>query len=254
MPYAHLLPELERIITEAGKLALEERARMEHRLKPDGSIVTTVDDAVEAYIDPLLVELLPGSTVWGEESGFQEEGPEGLWVVDPIDGTSNFTFGSPIWGVSVALVKGEHIELGAVFVPELHELYLSARGHGVTLNGEQLPPIPPGKIEPFNLVSYNDTVVKHVAGSAMPGKMRCGGAFVVDAAFALSQRYRGMIGMKEKLYDMAACVLMGRELGADIRYADGDPLVISKLKKDEKVGRPWIIFPRESGFYLGGGR
>jgi myo-inositol-1(or 4)-monophosphatase len=248
--YAHLLPELEDICRQGATIALDAREKLDHRLKPDGSIVTNADDLVEQYVDAQLLAMLPGSTVWGEESGFSDEGAGGLWVVDPIDGTSNFTFGSPLWGISIALVRGPDIELGAVFLPQLEEMYLSAKGHGVTRNGELLQQIPPGEIKPHNLVSYNETVVKHVSGSSMPGKMRCTGAFVVDGVFTMAQRYRGMIGMREKLYDAAACMLMAQELGMDVRYADGSPLLIEALKRDEKIGKPWLMFPRDSGFFL----
>ena len=66
----------------------------------------------------------------------------------------------------------------------------------------------------------------------------------------LRQRLRGLVGLSEKLYDIAACVLMGQELGADVRYADGRPFDVGALKADRKIAAPWVIFPRDSGFVL----
>ncbi len=197
-----------------------------------------------------LPRLVPGSTVWGEEYGPEEEGPGGLWVVDPVDGTSNFSFGSPLWGVSAALVQGDEVLVGAVFLPDLGELYLAERGLGAYLNERPLPPIPAGPIRPEELVDYSDGVLRQAEAGQIPGKMRLSGSFVVAGAFVVTQRIRGLIGHKEKLYDIGACVLMGQELGADIRYADGEPLDLDKWKRPAQAGRPWIIFPKESGFFL----
>jgi len=120
----------------------------------------------------------------------------------------------------------------------------------VQRNGVSLKPIPGGTIEGEELVSYSDRI--HGMFPDLPGKMRYAGAFVIDGCFVASQRYRGLIGQREKLYDVAACILFGQELGADVRYANGDPLDLLALTEDRKIGRPWIIFPSDSGFLLSG--
>ena len=248
MPPAELLPELAEIVLQAGKIAQEKRLELKTQLKPDGSILTNADQAVEEFLRERLTHLIPGSTVWGEEFGHENEGAGGQWLVDPVDGTSNFSFGSPLWGVSVGLMSDAQIDLGAVFLPDLDELYLSARGGGVTCNGKPLPPIPPGPVQRHELVSYNDQVLSKY--SDLPGKMRHAGAFVIDGCFVAQQRYRGLIGIRERLYDIAACVLFGLELGADVRYADGTPIDFVALQANVKIRQPWIIFPKESGLFL----
>jgi fructose-1,6-bisphosphatase/inositol monophosphatase family enzyme len=80
--------------------------------------------------------------------------------------------------------------------------------------------------------------------------MRISGAFVVDGTFTATQRFRGMVGMSERLYDIAASVLINQEVGAEIRYTDGDAFLIADLKRDAKIDRPWMMFPSASGFYL----
>lgn len=248
---AALLQGLECAARRGGAIAQDARLHMVRDLKPDGSMVTNGDREVETYLRGELATLVEDSTFWGEEFGFAEEGSGGLWVIDPIDGTSNYSYGSPLWGVSIAWIVGDRIEAGAVMLPDLDELYLCVRGHGVTVNDAPLPPIPPGRIATSELVSYSDYVVKACPRGDLPGKMRCSGAFVVDGTFVLRQRLRGLIGLSEKLYDMAACALMAQELGADVRYADGRPLDIGALKADRKIAKPWLIFPSGSGFLLG---
>lgn len=249
-----LLAGLGSIVEEAGSLAQQiRRAGFEREIKPDGSIVTPADVAVEKLLRKTLPEIYPDTNVWGEELGFEPEGEGGLWLVDPIDGTSNFAFGAPGWGVSVALLRENQLELAAVVLPDLHETYLAERGRGSFCNGTPMAPIPAGPIRPEELVSYDDRIPRMFPKSSLPGKMRCSGAFVIEGTFAARQRWRGMVGMNEKLYDVAACVLIAQELGADIRYADGDPFVVGDLVKDAKIDRPWLIFPPESGFYLPAG-
>jgi myo-inositol-1(or 4)-monophosphatase len=249
--YLALLPPLQELVRQAGDLAIKTRQYLTRQLKGDGSIVTNADELVENFLRTELTKLLPGSTVWGEEFGFSAPGESGLWLVDPIDGTSNFSFGSPLWGVSVGFYNRGYIEMGCVFLPDLDELYSAVRGNGVTFNGTKLPRIPAGAVRPEELVSYyGEKVLKAIPNP--PGKMRCAGAFVVDGCFVASQRYRGLIGIREKLYDIAPCVLFGEELCADIRYADGQPFRLDKLLKDEKIEKPWIIFPSQSGFVLSG--
>lgn len=240
------LTELGRIAAEAGVLAQKERGRLVRELKPDGSIVTNGDKAVETWLRERLVAFVPGTTVWGEEFGFEDAGPNGRWLVDPIDGTSNYAYGSPLWGVSIALEVGGRLTLGAVNLPDLGELYLGEDGGGAYLDGEPLPPVEPGPIRPEHLTSYNDRVAATLTD--IPGKQRLSGAFVIDGTFAVRGRYRALVAMREKLYDVAACVILARELGMDVRYVDGSPFEERELLVDRHIGRPWGILPAETGW------
>lgn len=234
---------------KAGAIAQQARRELKRELKPDGSIVTNGDRIVEEYLRKELPKLVD-APIWGEEFGYATENANGVWTVDPVDGTTNYSFGSPLWGVSIALVKGDSIEMGAVYLPDLDEMYLASRGNGSYCNGQRLSAIPTGPIEKFETISYNDNVLQRCPGEKLPGKMRCSGAFVVDGAFVAQQRYRGLIGVREKLYDMAACVCICRELGAEVRYLDGEALSVSALREDKAIAKPWVIFPGKSEFLL----
>jgi len=111
---AQLLPKLGDIVSEAGRIAQQARTEPKREIKPDGSIVTNGDRLVEQFLRAELTHLVPGSKVWGEEFGHSAEGEGGLWLVDPVDGTTNYAYGSPLWGVSVALLRGSSLKLGAV--------------------------------------------------------------------------------------------------------------------------------------------
>lgn len=229
-------------------MAREIRGSLKRELKPDGTIVTTADRAVETLFRRELTQLVPGATIWGEEEGYAEPGENGLWVVDPIDGTSNFAYGGPLWGVTAALVQGSEIVVGVICLPDLDEMYVAERGAGATRDGAALDPIPPGAIRPEELVGYCEWVPRRLPGVEIPGKMRCLGSFVIEGAFVATQRLRGLMGVRERLYDVAASVLLGQELGAEIRNVDGTPIDIEKLSRHGRFEKPWMIFPADNGF------
>lgn len=238
-----MLEELGALCREAGDLALAMQAGASYDLKSDGSIVTGADRAVEDLLREGCAKLLPGSAFWGEESGFQGMVDGGLWAVDPIDGTSNYAFGSILWGISIALIQqGPSLVAGAIYLPALNELFLCERGQGVTRNGEQLPPPAPGAVKAHELLGCNETVLR-ARPDGMAGKLRCAGAFVVDAAFTLTQRYRGMLGNREMLYDVAATLMMAEELGFEVCYLDGDRVEVAGLLHDRRISQPWSILP-----------
>ncbi len=243
---ADLRASIAEIAIRAGRLALDAKGATESFLKPDGSIVTTADRDVESFIRSELHKLTPSIPVWGEEHGFAQDDGDGVWVVDPIDGTTNYAAGAPLWGVSIALVQESTIQVGALAIPEFDELYLAARGEGATRNDRTLNVLSPGPIEPSGVVGYCEAVAK--LGLSLPGKQRCLGSFVVEGTWVASGRFRGMVGMRERLYDVAAAVLLIEELGGDVRYADGHPFEVRPLLDGRRIDRPWILFPPDSGF------
>jgi myo-inositol-1(or 4)-monophosphatase len=243
------LTRLGALLHESGRIATSERERMKVESKPDDSLVTNADKAVERYLRGELPKLAPGSTIWGEEEGYEPEGPGGLWLVDPIDGTSNFRFSQPLWGISIGLYRNGVLDLGGIMLPDLHETYLAAKGQGAILNGNSLPQIQPGPVQSSQLVNIEtDLLITH--GKSLPGKARISGAFVIAGCWVANQRFRGLISEGESLYDVAASIVINRELGADVRYANGDAFDESALVRPVPLTPPWIIFPRESGFFL----
>ncbi|MFZ4506676.1 MAG: inositol monophosphatase family protein [Fimbriimonas sp.] len=243
-----LLAELGRITEEAGRIAQHARLEMSRELKSDGSIVTNGDRAVETFLRKELTNLVPGSTVWGEEFGKDPVGVAGRWAVDPIDGTSNFAFGSPLWGVAIGLVVGQDVTLGSANLPDLGEVYLCQLGSGVTRNGVALPAIPTGSVAPEELVCVNESLVSRFSTRMWPGKLRNSGSAIIDGMFTVSQRFRGLMGLRENLYDLAPTILMGRELGGDVRFADGEPIDLDHFGVEERIQKPWMLFPRGAGY------
>ena len=106
-------------------------------IKPDGSPVTDVDQAVERALRERLAQRRPHHSVLGEEFGASGEG-EWRWYLDPIDGTSQFVDGEPGWLTFVALGRGPEITVSAVAVPGRAQQWWAASGEGAFRNGERL--------------------------------------------------------------------------------------------------------------------
>lgn len=99
------------------------------------NIVTSADLAVQAHLEKALCALLPGSAVFGEEGSSQSAAGEYLWVVDPIDGTANFSRGIPECAISVGLLHKNKAVLGAVYNPGRDRMFSGVRGAGAWCNG-----------------------------------------------------------------------------------------------------------------------
>lgn len=104
----------------------------------NSNYVTSCDIAVEKFLSEKLRELLPGSLVIGEESDDNPSDGELLWVIDPIDGTSNFIRDIGISAISVGLVKKGEPYLGVVYQPYRDEMFYAKTGEGAYLNGERI--------------------------------------------------------------------------------------------------------------------
>ena len=104
--------------------------------KPDLTPVTDADRAVERALRERIASKRPGDTVLGEEEG--DEGGDIRWILDPIDGTKNFSRGLPVWATLIALERGGEVVCGVVSAPALGHRWWAARGEGAWRDGERL--------------------------------------------------------------------------------------------------------------------
>ncbi|MCS6830953.1 MAG: inositol monophosphatase [Armatimonadota bacterium] len=215
-----LIEEVKNCVVEAGKLAQQLADGFTLETKSDDSFVTNADRAVESYLREHLARLVPEAGFFGEEEGFTNQHARLLWAIDPIDGTSNYVFGIPLWGVSVALVKDERIQLGVIFLPVLSELYWAETGNGAYLNGKRITAVDSEQFTSEDIICYaSDAVTAELLGK-MPGRPRCFGSAVVKLAWTAAGRVRGALSLG-RLYDLAAGLLLCREAGCETRYLSG---------------------------------
>lgn len=130
-----------RVAREAGELAADGRARGVPAVDSKTTLtdmVTEYDRATETLVVERLRSARPQDGMVGEE-GSDITGSSGVrWVIDPIDGTTNFLYDLPLWAVSIGAVDDQGGLVGAVFIPPLGELFAAARGRGATLDGRPL--------------------------------------------------------------------------------------------------------------------
>lgn len=211
-----------------------------HR-KDDGTLFTEADLACQHALGRLLPTILT-YPVLGEEMTEQEQEalwaahPDGLWVVDPIDGTTNFVNGLPYFAISVALMKGGRSELGVIYNPVLDEMFYACRGEGAHLNGVRLPlkktakPIADAvaSIDLKYLRSARLTARLHsVAPCASQRNM---GSSTLDWCYLAAGRYDIYLHGGQRLWDYAAGCLILEEAGGRVVSLDGD---------DYWHGEPW---------------
>ncbi len=128
------------VAREAGKLLMTFTAETKDiRKKGAVNLVTAADIASQELIVARLKAAFPEHGVLAEEEGLDHTaGAKHLWIVDPLDGTTNYSHGYPVFGVSVALSVNGHITVGAVFNPNSGELFAAEQGRGATLNGSPI--------------------------------------------------------------------------------------------------------------------
>ena len=108
------------------------------RYKGEVDLVTEVDEQAERVIKEILVGAFPSYGMLAEEGGRVSGGGDARWIVDPLDGTTNFAHGLPIFAISIALERAGEVVLGVVHDPIREETYVAERGRGATLNGEPI--------------------------------------------------------------------------------------------------------------------
>src|SRR3982075_1972286 len=144
----NFLPVMAEIAREAGALLMDYfRQRVKVEYKGEADLVTIADRKSEALIRERLRQHWPSFDILGEEGGLQDTGSDYRWYVDPLDGTTNFAHGYPVFCVSMALERrspgdrgeGQGVRIaGVVYDPTRDELFSAEQGRGAQLNGEKI--------------------------------------------------------------------------------------------------------------------
>lgn len=187
-------------------------------------VVTNVDFAVEKMVKDAVATAFPEDSILGEETGTTLSGSSGrLWIVDPIDGTTNFSKGIPHSCVSIALVEDGKTETAVVYDPYLDELFEAVRGNGAFLNGR--------KIRVSGISELNEAVINTGYQYNANGMrkwisadysdffekvraMRIMGSAVLDQCYVAAGRIDGFWEYGLKPWDVAAGNLIASEAGA----------------------------------------
>jgi myo-inositol-1(or 4)-monophosphatase len=191
------------------------------REKGERDFVTEVDTASEAMIKETLAAAFPSIGFLAEESAAAQAG-EAFWIIDPLDGTTNFIHGYPAIGVSIALMEDRRITVGCVYDPLREELFEAEAGGGASLNGKPIRVSGARRLEesllgtgfPFSVAEHIDAYLA-VFRELFRGcrDIRRAGAAVLDLSHVAAGRLDGFWELYLKPWDMAAGSLIVREAG-----------------------------------------
>ena len=201
----------------------------EARHKADGTVVTNIDTTIERFLREAISARFPDHAILGEEYGFEARADNApLWAIDPIDGTVNLANGLPHWGVSVALIAGGEPVVGVVSCPLLGasgvmgETFAAARGAGATLNGVPLPALlQRGEMTWDDTYAICSVSVREVDFSRLPVRLRIHGSAALELCWVAAGRLIGAQSIGTSLYDVAAGILLAREVGAETAWLSG---------------------------------
>lgn len=227
-----------------------------HQHKGDGSLCTEADIAAQSALTKRL-QAIVNVPVLGEEMTAAEQhalwkaGHDGLWCIDPIDGTSNFVRGLPYFAVSVALLRGEKSVLGVVFDPVGNEMFAAEHERGAFLNGERLhdrlAAIPMAQaLASVDLKRLNRKLVTKLAAEPPYASQRNFGASALDWCYTAVGRYDMYLHGGQKLWDYAAGALIFVESGGHACCIETDDFALGDIwqrsviaARDEKLFEQW---------------
>jgi len=218
--------------------------------KGDINLVTEVDIASEALIRDAISNRYPRHQVLAEEGGLAESSSEYRWIVDPLDGTTNYAHGYPCFCVSIGLeYKGEVI-LGVVYDPMRNELFSAERGAGAVLNNRAIRVSTTGELMqsllstgfPYDIKTARLTNLDHWSNFAMNAQaLRRDGAAALDLCYVACGRYDGFWELNLSPWDTAAGALIVEEAGGLVTNFRGASFSNYQL---EIVASNGLIHPR----------
>ena len=222
----------ETIAREAGRLLAENAGRTQ-KIEHKGAIdlVTEMDKASEALVVERLRARFPGAAILAEEGTGTPGTTGGRWIVDPLDGTTNYAHGHPQWCVTLAYEEGGRVRAGVTFDPLRDEMFAASEGDGATLNGRAIRvsrvatldaamvatgfPYDRRERAPYYMAFYEAAVV------ATQGVRRAGSA-ALDMAWVANGRLDAYFEQGIKPWDVAAGEILVREAGGIVTdYAGG---------------------------------
>jgi len=238
-------------VRQASELALQLRGRVAPDIKPDNTLVTAADREIEAFLQEKLAQLAPGFSFLGEETGLTGDADAPCWIIDPIDGTTNFVRGIPLWCISVGLVHRGAAIFGVLAVPPQNEILWAERGGGAWLQTNaivgEMPA--PQRLRAFDsdslmqedLIACNTTAQNAVNWDGVPCRARNLGSLAYHLAAMARGSLAAALSRQHKLYDIAAGICLCEEAGCIARYLDGREWLAEVVAPKEPM--PLLVAP-----------
>lgn len=234
----------EQAVREAGKLFLKNDSESRKIVeKGFANYVTEVDYAVQEFLIEELTKVIPGSNIISEEADenrYDLEKP--TWILDPVDGTTNFMYGHRHSAISLALFTEGKPTMGIIYNPEADEMFIAQSGKGATLNGKDIK-VSSNELLSNGLIAFGTTpyerakadetfeAVKRVYKNCRD--LRRAGSAALDIAYVACGRLDGYFELRIQPWDYAAGIIILQEAGGTITDWEGNSL--EKLKPSSVV-------------------
>jgi len=234
------LSELDSLFELVSQRQLKDFGNISASSKSDGSLITSCDLWSDKKIVDGLASIVPDEGVLSEEGVKSIPKTKAYWVVDPLDGTTNFAAGIPYWSISVARFVYGKPQSSFLIIPTLKKKFVSIKGKGVWLNNKKIEPNNNHKSECVSLCSRSIKILQKKPNSIFPGKIRLLGVSSLNlTSVAMGQTF-GAIESTPKIWDIAAAWLLLEELNCSIEWLETDPINLISGKNLSDVNFPLI--------------
>ena len=235
------LREIDNLLDLISLRQLKDFGNISVNNKADGSLITSCDLWSDKTIVDGLASIAPDEGVLSEEGEKYIPNTKAYWVVDPLDGTTNFAAGIPYWSISVARFVDNVPQSSFLIIPTLKKKFVSIKGQGVWLNNNKISPNQTiYQSECISLCSRSIKILQKKPNSVFPGKIRLLGVSSLNLiSVAMGQTF-GAIESTPKIWDIAAAWLLLEELNCSIEWLETNPLNLVSGQNLSNVNFPLI--------------
>ncbi len=225
---------------EAGKFLkynVGKVKNIEMKQGEERNLVSEIDKGSEERIITIIRRHFPTHAILAEESGASTTSSDYMWVIDPLDGTTNFLHGVPIFCVTIAVAYKGELVAGVVYDPNLDELFTAEKGSGAYLNGRRLTVSSTSKLInsllvtgfPYDIAQNPENAIGHFVNFLVEAQgIRRLGSAALDLSYVAAGRFDGFWEVNLNPWDMAAGMLFVREAGGRVTDFAGAESTIYK--------------------------
>lgn len=225
---------------EAGAIGLRYYRHTRSERKADNTVVTEADRAIEAFLVEEIRRRYPQDGILGEENINYQRQAVAQWILDPIDGTSMFAAGMPIWCVSIGYMVDNQLRAGVVYLPVVNDCFAVDLNGPATCNGQAIRVASPAAIDnETTLIASADT--HRIWETTFPGKIRALGSCAAHGCYVAQGSVIGAVNSRTALWDVAGIIPIMERAGATVTLFDGTPLPIIDMLDGRKAPQPLVM-------------
>lgn len=228
---------LKNCLEESSTIANANFGNLTHTVKEGdhNQVLTETDIKIGTLLIEKITQVYPGYNIIDEETGVIDKESEFTWVIDPIDGTSNFAAGVPTYGTMLGLLQGSTVIAGGFSLPATHEICIAEKDHGAYINGKQLFVTSEKELSncliAYHIDGHPDDPKRTRKESVIFGEvilgarnMRNSGSEPIDGLYVASGKYGALLNQSMKIWDVVAPHIIIEEAGGVYTDFWGEPI------------------------------